>query len=82
MFCSSPKLNLFQTEIEQILHDKVNLDQENRKKEIQELTNSKPINSRTKWAQHFQSILDKHPLASTPAFTFNLPLSMRYSNNV
>lgn len=69
-----------ESEIEQILQDKMHLEQEDRKREIQTI-NSSPnsSNSRAYWIEYFQDVLDKHPLALTEDFSFNLPLSMRHS---
>jgi hypothetical protein len=69
----------YQSEIEQILQEKINIEQEDRKREIQTINSSPhPANSRAYWIDYFQTILDQHPLSKTEHFSFDLPLSMRY----
>jgi len=69
-----------ESEIEQILQEKINIEQEDRKREIQTIKlNPNSSNSRAYWIDYFQNILDNHPLAKSEDFSFNLPLSMRHS---
>jgi len=69
-----------ESEMEHILQDKMNIEQEDRKREIQTLhANPNSSNSRAYWIDYFQNVLDNHPLSKTEDFSFNLPLSMRHS---